>query len=313
MQTVVAMSLSCSAGKASELSWCLWWECFFFYTVGDVKDRKGSDLTGLTWRLILGAGALPGFMLLARAILQSTSRRGTADARPAPSTERVSLREALKRPGYVGKLIGCAGGWFLLDVVFFGNTLFAPTVLKSVFHVQKGLTPIKGDALRDNLPMQLLILALLALPGYYVAAFSLDRLGCKVIQLQGFFFLALFYFFLSSFELKMENSGVYLLLIYGLTYFFNNFGPNSTTFILPSETFPADVRSTLNGFCAASGKLGAALGTTAIKPLAEAEGVSAVFFLCGTCALFGFLLTARFIETPQNSHSSQDTCSVPST
>ena len=35
-----------------------------------------------------------------------------------------------------------------------------------------------------------------------------------------------------------------------IRYFFSNFGPNSTTFILPSESFPRELRSSLNGFCA---------------------------------------------------------------
>lgn len=39
-----------------------------------------------------------------------------------------------------------------------------------------------------------------------------------------------------------------------LTFFFSNFGPNSTTFMLPSLTFPDQVRGSLNGISAASGK-----------------------------------------------------------
>lgn len=31
--------------------------------------------------------------------------------------------------------------------------------------------------------------------------------------------------------------------LYGLTFFFANFGPNSTTFVLPAELFPTRVRS----------------------------------------------------------------------
>lgn len=39
--------------------------------------------------------------------------------------------------------------------------------------------------------------------------------------------------------------------------FFQNFGPNTTTFIIPGEVFPTRYRSTAHGICAASGKLGA--------------------------------------------------------
>ena len=30
---------------------------------------------------------------------------------------------------YWGKLMGTAGGWFLFDITFYGNSLFQPTVL----------------------------------------------------------------------------------------------------------------------------------------------------------------------------------------
>ena len=29
---------------------------------------------------------------------------------------------------YWGKLLGPAGGWFLFDITFYGNSLFSPTV-----------------------------------------------------------------------------------------------------------------------------------------------------------------------------------------
>ena len=62
---------------------------------------------------------------------------------------------------------------------------------------------------------------------------------------------------------KSSGGRVLMLLLYGLTFFFANFGPNSTTFILPSETFPAHMRTTLNGFSAAMGKVIAAAAAAA--------------------------------------------------
>uniref|UniRef100_A0A7N1A1S8 Major facilitator superfamily (MFS) profile domain-containing protein n=1 Tax=Kalanchoe fedtschenkoi TaxID=63787 RepID=A0A7N1A1S8_KALFE len=50
------------------------------------------------------------------------------------------------------------------------------------------------------------------------------------------------------------------VVIYSLTFFFANFGPNSTTFIVPAEIFPARLRSTCHGISAASGKAGAIIG-----------------------------------------------------
>jgi PHS family inorganic phosphate transporter-like MFS transporter len=48
---------------------------------------------------------------------------------------------------------------------------------------------------------------------------------------------------------------------YAFTFFFANWGPNSTTFVYPAELFPASVRSTAHGISAATGKAGAIIGS----------------------------------------------------
>lgn len=47
------------------------------------------------------------------------------------------------------------------------------------------------------------------------------------------------------------------IFFYCMANFFQNFGPNTTTFIIPGEVFPTRYRSTAHGISAASGKLGA--------------------------------------------------------
>jgi PHS family inorganic phosphate transporter-like MFS transporter len=48
-----------------------------------------------------------------------------------------------------------------------------------------------------------------------------------------------------------------LMFLYCLTNFFQNFGPNVTTFVIPGEVFPTRYRATGHGLSAACGKLGA--------------------------------------------------------
>ena len=47
------------------------------------------------------------------------------------------------------------------------------------------------------------------------------------------------------------------MFLYCLANFFQNFGPNVTTFVIPGEVFPTRYRSTAHGLSAACGKLGA--------------------------------------------------------
>ena len=45
--------------------------------------------------------------------------------------------------------------------------------------------------------------------------------------------------------------------LYFMSSFFGQFGPNATTWLLPGEVFPTDIRATCHGISAATGKVGA--------------------------------------------------------
>ena len=67
------------------------------------------------------------------------------------------------------------------------------------------------------------------------------------------------------------------VFLYCLANFFQNFGPNTTTFVIPGEAFPTRYRSTAHGISAASGKLGAILsqvGFTLLKDIGGPNKVS---------------------------------------
>jgi Sugar (and other) transporter len=94
---------------------------------------------------------------------------------------------------------------------------------------------------------------------------------------------------------------ILFLLLYSMTFLFSNFGPNTTTFVIPGEIYPAEVRATCHGISAASGKLGAAAGAY-FFPLvlgqghgtSSGEGLKTSMFLCAVVALLGALVTHLF-------------------
>ena len=225
------------------------------------------------------------------------SRRPSA-LRPS-TTSTQSLWQVLQVRAVWGKLLGTAGGWFLFDITFYGNQLFQAPVLAVIFNTSHsdGPEPLAGG-LQDNPALQMLFVALIGLPGYYVAVCFMDRLGRKAIQLQGFIAMASLFLLIGLFLAPLKRQPGLMLFLYGLTFFFSNFGPNSTTFILPAETFPRHLRSTLNGFCAACGKLGATIGSAVFLPLKRTPGVGlgGTMIACGVVSLVGAFLTWAFVE-----------------
>jgi PHS family inorganic phosphate transporter-like MFS transporter len=64
------------------------------------------------------------------------------------------------------------------------------------------------------------------------------------------------------------------VFLYCLADFFQNFGPNTTTFVIPGEIFPTRYRSTAHGISAASGKLGAIVAQVGFSQLKDIGGTN---------------------------------------
>jgi len=88
---------------------------------------------------------------------------------------------------------------------------------------------------------------------------------------------------------------VLFFILYGDTFFFSNFGPNTTTYIVPGEAFPASIRATCHGISAASGKLGAIIGVGLFPYLHDSLGIAPVFFMCAGIAVLGIIFTLLFV------------------
>eukprot|EP01102_Stenamoeba_stenopodia_P009124 TRINITY_DN2674_c0_g1_i1.p1 TRINITY_DN2674_c0_g1~~TRINITY_DN2674_c0_g1_i1.p1 ORF type:complete len:309 (+),score=59.62 TRINITY_DN2674_c0_g1_i1:696-1622(+) len=261
---------------------------------GMVLLRLSTNLD-LVWRLSLGLGAVPGILsMYFRIKMEETSLFAEQRAREEdkiPMWRRY--RDAVKI--YWKELLGAAGGWFLLDVVFYSNGLFSSALL-DVFEVEseKALTPHE-ELIR--VATFTVYLALMAVPGYWLAVYLVEvkGFGRRNTQLLGFGTLALNYLVIAIGYKDLEDIPWLFMLLYGLTFFLINAGANTTTFILPSELFPTRFRATLHGICAASGKLGAIVGAYSMAFLVEKPDL--VFYTCSVIAFLGMVLT--FFTIPE--------------
>lgn len=170
-----------------------------------------------------------------------------------------------------------------------------------------------------------LVVALCGLPGFFVAIRYMERKGRKNLQLWSFLALTAVYSVLAMWAPFVSVGGdlsaeIPFLLLYAFTFLLCNV-PNTTTYILSSESFPSRVRSTFSGISAAMGKLGAVLGASSFDLILTAgegardknttsnahdetksdkaskglAGLEVVLALCAVFALLGAVFTYFFV------------------
>jgi MFS transporter, PHS family, inorganic phosphate transporter len=275
-----------------------------------------SGISGnVTWRLLLGLGALPAAAVVYlrakmpesprfQARVQGKADRaaeqlhdfadGAIDASGAIShdgTRRMSLRQFLSNRRMLLLVVGTAGTWFLFDYAYYGNTLSLPSILKEV---------APHATLEAKLAWTLGIFIVFALPGYLLAVAKMDRIGHRRLQFIGFAVMALCFVVLAAFP-ALTTTAAPFLLIFGLSYFFIEFGPNTTTFVMPSEVFPVSMRTTGHGIAAGIGKLGAFVGVFVVPQLQKQIHLRGMLLVAGVAAILGFLLTTVLPEPARRS------------
>jgi len=199
-----------------------------------------GETSDVAWRILLGLGCVPGLFLIAVRVgrrkirsrdqtnEKSTKENAAKDAevtkaRNLSSGARlpaVSILDAIRTEEQLGrKLLGAGGSWLLFDVLFYGNTLFQPVVLSAAF----GSAETVSVTIRDTV-----FIAAVALPGYFISVFAIGKQSPKYIQMQGFLVMSIIYCVIGLKFDSLSESKALLLGLYASTFFFSNYGPNST-------------------------------------------------------------------------------------
>jgi MFS transporter, PHS family, inorganic phosphate transporter len=275
---------------------------------------------GIVWRVLLGFGAIPGLAVFylrrqiqetprfalaggaadeaKAAITAATAAPGAPRAKPPPGESAArapqgaldGFRVLARHRRMLGWLIGTAGAWALLDFCYYGNSISTPEILAL-------LNP--AASLLHNTLVQLAIFAVFAVPGYIAAILLLDRTGRRKIQVLGFGMMALTFGLIGLIPAVSVNA-VPFILLYGVSYFFTEFGPNTTTFVYPAEIFPVDVRTTAHGISAGTGKLGAFAGAYLFPVMLDSSlGIRLAEIVAAVVALAGLVLTVALLPEPR--------------
>ncbi|CAG8435371.1 7404_t:CDS:2 [Ambispora gerdemannii] len=297
------------------------------YKTSIQDDKQNVDYV---WRIVTIIGIIPAFIGLYFRLTIPESPRYTMDiegniGRAANDIQFVTRKSSIveeyqddprlfaKPPphnwenfkAYFGQwknakvLIGTSVSWFVLDIAFYGIGLNNGIILNAIgFATSDDPFKILWNVAVGNI----IITMLGTVPGYWFTVFLIDTLGRKFIQLMGFAILTVIFIVLGfGYNVLKEQSPTFFIILFSAAQFFQNFGPNSTTFIVPGEVFPTRYRSTGHGIAAASGKFGAIIGQVGFLKLKDRGGpnkwVDRLILIFAAFMFTGFLFTFLIPET----------------
>ncbi|KAG9403946.1 phosphate transporter [Aphanomyces cochlioides] len=284
---------------------------------------------GYVWRFLAGFGAVPALAAVywrlripetprftvnvlgdqeaavrnANQFLQGTAHDNNISV-PKPNTAKSfseAFRTHFSQWANLKVLIGCAACWFFLDIGYYGTNLNTPAILSIIGY---GTPTSKGNQkIYDDLWNRAVGTAIInmcgTVPGYWFTVFLVEPWGRKPIQYMGFTMLTILFLVLAIWldDFRAHYTTLFVVL-YSFAQFFFNFGPNSTTFIIPAEVFPTAVRSTGHGVSAASGKAGAILAAQCFAEIAKGSfGFKGVLYIFSACCFLGLLFSFWVPET----------------
>lgn len=282
-----------------------------------LADQNNLDYV---WRICIGLGAVPACISIYFRLTMPESPRykmhvsnqneiETAEGNKGNKVVHKEPRKATFRQfcKHFSKwknlkvLLGTTIAWFALDVAFYGVNLNTGIIIEAIGFAGS-LQEDPWNALFKDAVGNIIIALMGTVPGYWFTVFLVDRIGRKPIQLMGFGFLTALFLALGFGYDPIKNTSVALFIVlFTLMQFFNNFGPNATTFIIPGEVFPTKYRSTAHGISAASGKLGAIISQVGFFQLKDHggknKGIPLILQIFSGFMILGFLVTFLIPET----------------
>ena len=230
-----------------------------------VMPRFAPD-TG--WRVAMVLGAIPALyaLYLRRRLDDDAPQPDTRQPVP-PWTERLALLWSAPHRRSTAMLWLL---WFTVVFSYYGMFLWLPSVM-----VAKGFALIKSFE-------YVLIMTLAQLPGYFTAAWLIERAGRKFVLVSYLLGTAV-----SAWAFGNAGSET-ALLVAGILLSFFNLGAWGALYAYTPENYPGSIRASGVGTAAGIGRLGGILGPLTI-PLLGAQGwpTSAIFALFAVTIVIG--------------------------
>ncbi|MFL0198030.1 MFS transporter [Clostridium sp. WILCCON 0269] len=149
--------------------------------------------------------------------------------------------------------------WLGINFGYYGFVLWTPTLLMG-----KGFSLVKGFEFT-------LIMSIAQLPGYYSAAYLIEKIGRKVVLVVYLIGTAL------SAYLFGQATSVATVLVFGCLLYFFSLGAWGAVYAYTPEVYPTRVRGSGVGWAAAIGRIGAIAAPYIVGLIYEAKGKEAGF------------------------------------
>lgn len=269
----------------------------------------------IAWKVMAGVGAIPAatviylrrkvpetprYSALVKGNLEEAEKAAQflgakLDTSVKVVSKRLSCIEFLSKYGLL--LIGTAGTWLIMDVAFYGTRVYSGLIATSILGKPSS---VGFEIVEAGIPF------MVGFFGYFTTVALMDKLGRKLIQTQGFIAMAVIYLIVSVVMLTSGSkvTGFTIpvsaaFVIYTLSFFFIDFGPNTTTFVIPAEVYPTSYRTTGHRISAAAGKVGAAISTYLFLSLVASIGLKEILEMLAGLSVVGAILTILFVKEPK--------------
>lgn len=233
------------------------------------------------WRVALIITALPAFYAI-------YLRRNLPDSKKFEEQKQVKLTTGQKlkqllSPEFKKRTLMLWIVWFAVVFSYYGMFLWLPSVM-----VIKGFSLIKSFG-------YVLLMTLAQLPGYFSAAWLIERVGRK-------FVLATYLFGTGLSALAFGNAETLTtLLVAGAFLSFFNLGAWGALYAYSPEQYPTAIRATGSGVAAAVGRIGGVFGPLLVGSLLTAGyGFGIIFGIFSVAIMVGvFAVIFLGTETKQ--------------